>query len=84
MTIHLNPDLATASSCALTEVIAIRKTKKTKIKYFLLNMNSPTININSYSNDCIKIYDIFMKFRCVFRNPNQHMDSTKKQKISEN
>ena len=41
-------------------------------------MNSPTININSYSNDCIKIYDIFMKFRCVFRNPNQHMDSTKK------
>lgn len=25
-----------------------------------------------------KIYDIFMKFRCVFRNPNQHMDSTKK------
>lgn len=38
-------------------------------------MNSPTININ---NDCIKIYDIFMKFRCVFRNPNQHMDSTKK------
>lgn len=41
-------------------------------------MNSPTININSYSNDCIKIYDIFMKFRCVFRNPNQRRDSTKK------
>ena len=46
-------------------------------------MNSPTININSYSNDCIKIYDIFMNSD-VFRNPNQHMDSTKKRKISEN